>query len=185
MNRGELLKTIQSILTPAEIKYLNKECFFANTLKEIILESDCICHELVGALRWLSKYGDASLCGKLYLIIDECIKGESPYTYFNYWELRVEIYWKNKDLLNAKRYCLSVIGISKNVSDYIKNELKNPNWLRSNAYNRMAMILTKEKEFEQLIKLCEKAKFEGWEGDWDKRIDGAKKKLEKQKGGKP
>jgi hypothetical protein len=37
----------------------------------------------------------------------------------------------------------------------------------------------KEGNFQEVIRLAEQAKSEGWAGDWDKRIEKAKKKLEK------
>jgi len=39
--------------------------------------------------------------------------------------------------------------------------------------------LTNEKKWQEVIRLAEQAKSKGWAGDWDKRIEKARKKLEK------
>jgi hypothetical protein len=45
------------------------------------------------------------------------------------------------------------------------------------GYTQLAIILQKQKKYNDLINLCKQAKKEGWAGDWDKRIEFANKKL--------
>lgn len=47
------------------------------------------------------------------------------------------------------------------------------------GYKQLCTIREKEGNFLEVIRLAEQAKSEGWEGDWDKRIEKAKKKLNK------
>jgi hypothetical protein len=47
------------------------------------------------------------------------------------------------------------------------------------GYYRLCIIREKEKNWQEVIRLAEQAKSEGWVGDWDKRIERAHKKLEK------
>jgi hypothetical protein len=47
------------------------------------------------------------------------------------------------------------------------------------GYTQLVIILKKQKKYSEIINLCEQAKKEGWAGDWDKRIDFAKKQLTK------
>ena len=38
------------------------------------------------------------------------------------------------------------------------------------GYKKLAVIRTKQGDFEGAIRLCEKALAQGWGGDWEKRI---------------
>lgn len=45
------------------------------------------------------------------------------------------------------------------------------------GYKQLSIIMDKQNEYNEVIKICLQAKEEGWSGDWDKRIEKAKKKL--------
>jgi len=45
------------------------------------------------------------------------------------------------------------------------------------GYKQLCIIREKQGNWQEVIRLAEQAKAEGWEGDWDKRIEKAKKKL--------
>jgi hypothetical protein len=45
------------------------------------------------------------------------------------------------------------------------------------GYNQLSIIREKQGNWLEVIKLAKQAKAEGWAGDWDKRIEKAKKKL--------
>jgi hypothetical protein len=45
------------------------------------------------------------------------------------------------------------------------------------GYKQLCIIREKEEKWQEVIYLAEQAKFEGWAGDWDKRIEKARKKL--------
>lgn len=47
------------------------------------------------------------------------------------------------------------------------------------GFKQLAIILEKQKKYDEAIKLCLKAKKQGWGGDWDKRIERCSKKLNK------
>jgi len=140
---------------------------------------------LITSLRQLSKLGHIDLCKRLFPIIDEYIEicGD-PYITQIYWGYVVEIYWKNKNDTeswdNAKIYCNSMIEKSKSTSEFIKN-VAGYSLPEHIGYKRMIRILEREKDFEQIVKLCEKAKSEGWKGEWDVFIAKAKQKLTKLK----
>jgi len=48
------------------------------------------------------------------------------------------------------------------------------------GYKQLAIVLEKEKKYDEAIYLCKQAKYEGWSGDWDKRIERCEKKKSKQ-----
>jgi hypothetical protein len=47
------------------------------------------------------------------------------------------------------------------------------------GYKRLCMIWEKQGKHEDVLRIATQAKEEGWIGDWDVRIERAKKKLEK------
>jgi len=49
------------------------------------------------------------------------------------------------------------------------------------GFKQLCIIREKQGEYAEVIELCERAKKEGWGGDWDKRILRCRKKLSKQK----
>lgn len=63
--------------------------------------------------------------------------------------------------------------------EYIKKEKKDHPFdpVSHRGYKQLAIIKHKNGEYEEVIKLCKKAKNQGWRGDWDKRIKRAEKKL--------
>lgn len=49
------------------------------------------------------------------------------------------------------------------------------------GYTNMAILLEKEKNYSEAIRISKRAKDQGWNGDWDKRIARCEAKLEKDK----
>lgn len=185
VSKKELKEKIRNLLTAKEIKILNEEHFFATPLFKSIDESDGPYSAIISSLRTMFNNDHYEICEKLFPVIDEYIPNAEFEQKYGYWDRKLTIYWKYKDKIpdayaNAKKCCELLSDISKEVSDLYKR-LERPNWLKSDWIKKYIMILTKEKDFEGIIKLCEKAKSEGWNDDWDKRIEKAKSKLEKQK----
>lgn len=48
---------------------------------------------------------------------------------------------------------------------------------RHEGYNRYTILLEKSKKYTEVIQLCEEAKHQGWEGDWDKIIERCKNRI--------
>jgi tetratricopeptide (TPR) repeat protein len=76
--------------------------------------------------------------------------------------------------------CYKQIQIAKKAIPALRKELyltKEEHLPTHKGYEQLAIILKKQKNFKEVIQICEKAKKEGWSGDWDKRITYANKKL--------
>lgn len=48
------------------------------------------------------------------------------------------------------------------------------------GFEQLAIILDKRKEYSEAVALCKQAAMEGWDGDWQKRIDRYHRKAVKQ-----
>jgi len=177
---ADVLDRLENAITAKEMKLI-KDLFFPLESVEEYFDTKLPVYQcIIGWLGRLSEHENYVLCEKLFPIIDEYIEDcKDPHVFHMYWENRLEICWKNKDTIptafnDAKRYSHSLIGISNSVKDdpviFSHEHI---------GYKRMLMILAKEKDFEGIIKICKKAKSEGWRGDWDNRIEKARQKLEK------
>lgn len=78
----------------------------------------------------------------------------------------------------SKEYCKKQISINKEVKKAFRKE-GFPSLPRHLGFEKLAIILEKEKDFNEAIKICEKAKSLHWNSDWDKRIQRIEKKKEK------
>ena len=95
----------------------------------------------------------------------------------------IKFYYKNREneenLQKSIFYCEKQISISKQTSKAFKEDpLIGTSYLPSHTgFEQLAIIEKKNKNWNRVIELSEKAKSEGWAGDWDKRISEAKSKL--------
>jgi transcription termination factor NusB len=98
---------------------------------------------------------------------------------------------RNEDVSFLKKAvdaCKKQIDISAEAAYwfYAENEVKQ----KSDAglpvhtgYQQLCIICEKQGFFDEVINIAEQAREEGWRGDWDSRIEKARKKLENPPGG--
>jgi hypothetical protein len=102
---------------------------------------------------------------------------------------KVGIYYKNRDndpdaLEKTIEACKQQIEIAPKVKiAFLKEDLKlgikNGSLPAHKGFEQLAIIEEKHKRFESAILLSMKALEQGWAGEWDKRIERCKKKLNK------
>jgi hypothetical protein len=98
-----------------------------------------------------------------------------------FYQSKIEIYYRNRDidefaLSSAIEACKQQIGISEKAK---KAFIKEMGILPSHVgYKQLCIIMEKQKNFEDMIRLSKIAKEQGWNGDWDSRIEKSKKKME-------
>jgi tetratricopeptide (TPR) repeat protein len=80
----------------------------------------------------------------------------------------------------AIRSCYSQIALSQRARAQFRKEYGDPIPAHT-GFNQLAIIREKQGEYDEAIRLCTRAKEEGWMGDWDKRIARCQRKLEKLK----
>jgi hypothetical protein len=73
---------------------------------------------------------------------------------------------------------------SPEVAEIRKEKYIYPALHKHEGYNRYTIILEKNHEYAEAIRLCEEAKKQGWEGDWDKRIERCSKRLSNKSRGR-
>lgn len=104
-----------------------------------------------------------------------------------FYQNKIQVHYRNRDLDSnaldlAIQACIQQISISKECAKAFKQDFKGdlPGHI---GYKQLAIIRNKQNDYESVIQISKHAKSEGWNGDWDKRIEKAMQMLEKSKTG--
>jgi hypothetical protein len=100
-------------------------------------------------------------------------------------QTKIEVYYRERDtdlnaLTIAIQACEQQIAIAQNVATHFKRTLFKDQLPMHVGYTQLIIILKKQEDYRRAITLCEQAKEQGWNGDWDKKIEELKKKEEKK-----
>jgi len=157
-----------------------------NNLENQLLKHKAPALHFSRLLDHLDAIDDFNICEKIFSIVETNNELQKDYNFlFFYYINKINIYYKNRDAVNgafdkAMESCINMIKATKplSCSNSKKNISENPS---HPGYKQLAIIYHKQGKYDEVIKLCEQAKSEWWKGDWDKRIEAAKIKLEKGK----
>ena len=100
----------------------------------------------------------------------------------NVGQSKIEIYYRNRDndanaLKEAITACKQQIEIAPKAMIAFRKEYGDTSLPRHRGFEQLAIIKEKQKDFEAAIDISEKAKVQGWAGDWQKRIERCKRKI--------
>lgn len=135
---------------------------------------------LAASLPWYNKKDNAVICMKVVSKVLELLNETSDIPvyelHFIYMPL-IQTLYKNRDFENsfslAVEICNKQIEIAPQVAEVFK---KNDGYLSCHTgFEQLAIIEKKNKNWSRVIEICETAKAQGWGGEWDKRIDEARK----------
>lgn len=156
---------------------------------------------LWGLAGWFKKTSDRPIAHRILAKAEELALVESDVIglHFTYSQM-VQVYYKDRDtdssaFAAAVEACEKQIAIAPQVIKALRQEAKaNDKQLRSIlksdsfpkasfvlpshvGFEQLAIILEKQCEHGKAVELCQLAKEQGWDGDWDKRIERCEKKL--------
>lgn len=99
-----------------------------------------------------------------------------------FYQNKLEFYYRFREIdqesLNiAIEACKKQIELSPSAILAFKKEYEHEKLPMHTGYEQLVIILEKQSKFNEMIALCEKAKNQGWGGDWDKRIERCMKKM--------
>lgn len=94
----------------------------------------------------------------------------------------IQFYYKNRDVDNnldkAIDFCEKQIDIALKVAnEFRKDEFYKELLPRHVGYQQLAIIYKKNKQWDKVILICNKGKSEGWNNDFEARIEEAQKHL--------
>lgn len=94
----------------------------------------------------------------------------------------IEIYYKDREdpamLEAAIAACEKQIAIAPQVAKAMKDAYPKSALPKHHGYKQLAIIL-EGKNTAEALRLCQQAKSQGWDGDWDKRIENCQQRLAK------
>lgn len=186
------------------IKYLNLEGWWLNELsdeeREIILNiyspmgsensiiegeicssSQTQLHFFWGLIGWFNKPELRHIAYKLISKAETFVdKSSEPLDVHFFYSTKLEVFYKDRDLRPnglelAIQSCEQQIANAPAAATAFKQKYDG-NLPAHKGYAQLAIILEKQKRYDEAISLCEKAKSQGWAGDWDKRIERCDKR---------
>ena len=141
---------------------------------------------LSGLLGWFKKPEQYKLGRKLTEFIEKYMaEAQNALDVHFYLQNKIEFYYKNRDLhTEALKLSIESCKAQIELSGKAATEFRKPPFGNGSntslpvhiGYKQLAIIYDKQGSWKELVGLCEKAKAEGWNGDWDKRIAKGMKK---------
>ncbi len=140
------------------------------------------CGFLSGLAGWFKKEDQRNIT---YRIIEKAEQlSENSTISERYWlyQAKIEIYYRFRDVDNfalskAIEACEQQISIAKDMASYFKKEFPEEELPSVKGYHQLAIIREKEGNIKEAINISIQAKEEGWNGDWEKRINKLNKKI--------
>lgn len=94
----------------------------------------------------------------------------------------IELYYKDRDaeggLDRAVQACKNQIAIAPEAAAAFLKTFDGGSLPAHKGYEQLAIVLEKQKKFQEAIALCIQADSQGWAGDWQNRISRCKKRIE-------
>jgi len=137
-----------------------------------------------GLASWFSKPYARHIAYKIIKKAETLIDNNSPPIDVHFlYSAKVGIKYRNRDsdpngLIEATNACKQQISYAHLAAKaFIKKY--NDGLPSHKGYEQLAIILEKQKEYNETINLCESAMSQGWAGQWEKRIERCNKKIDK------
>ncbi len=133
---------------------------------------------------WFMKKEDRPLAYKILKKAEELSRTEATIldVHFLYGQ-KLSIYYKDRQdsrcLGKAIEACKQQIALAVEAAKAFRSEYKGSPLPSHKGYEQLAIILEKQMKFDEAIRLCAQAKKQGWAGDWEKRTDRCRRKMEK------
>lgn len=134
---------------------------------------------------WFDNPRDRGLAFKLINKAEEYVEKGSTLDKHFFWSKKMGLYYKLRDT-DSNALDVAIQSAKKQIDlapkaaeSFLKDSFRE---LPSHAaYTQLAIILDKQKKYDEAIELVKQAKSQGWSGDWDKRIERLEAKKAKKK----
>lgn len=137
-------------------------------------------HSLAG---WFNKPEDRQIAKKIIQKANELAQvGDDILDSHFALQQEIEIYYRDRDadpsaLGKAIEACKKQIMIAPQAAKQFLKEYPTQALPAHVGYTQLAIILKKQGKNQEVIEVCRQAKEQGWAGNWDRRIEEAKRKL--------
>jgi len=153
------------------------------TTGAILDSSATVINFLTSLQSWFSTLSEEVISEKILKKAESLLTDETPVLdiHFLYSSSIGHYYKKRKINLDfyelAKQYCLKQIALSQKAKDAFLSEPCFTTLPRHRGYEQLAIILEKEKKYNEAMRLCYEAKEATWNSDWNKRIATLQSKM--------
>jgi hypothetical protein len=153
---------------------------------EAVFNSSYAASFLANSLMWYNKKDNAVICMKVISKILELLNDTADISayelHFIYLPM-IQTLYKNRDFENAFDLAIDICNRQIKIAPVVAKEILSspfnsiPILPEHIGFKQLAIIEKKNKNWLRVIELCKIAKSQGWDGNWDKRIDEARKNL--------
>lgn len=131
---------------------------------------------------WFQKPEDRAMAHKILDKAAELSKDAPVLDVHFLYQQMIKTYYKDRDkpgyMDRTVEACRRQIALAPSVATAMRADF--PGALpRHVGYQQLAIILEKEKAYDEAIRVCDEARRTGWTGDWDKRIERCAARNEK------
>ncbi len=131
---------------------------------------------------WFKKEEQRTIAYRIIEKAEEVAEKASVIDKHFLYQTKIEIYYRFRDIddfamAKAIEGCEQQINIAQEVSEAFKKKYPEETLPSHVGYKQFAIIREKEGNMADAIKLSKQALEQGWNGDWEKRIDKLNKKL--------
>lgn len=138
---------------------------------------------LSGLATWFTKSEDAYIAAKILEKAEETGQSNILDLHFAYQGM-IQLYYRMRDaeptaLAKAIESCKKQIALASKTTKEFQREYPGSSLPAHVGYTQLAIILEKQKKYDEVLRLCRDAQAQGWNGDWEKRIERCQTKLNK------
>ncbi|MBV9468008.1 MAG: hypothetical protein JO316_02455 [Abitibacteriaceae bacterium] len=102
---------------------------------------------------------------------------ELHYTY----QVMIQIYYRDRhdptSLAVAMEACKKMIALAPQAAEAFQREFPQRPLPRHYGFNLLSLLQDRRRNYHDVIRLCQMAFDQGWDGDWQRRIDASRVKL--------
>ena len=156
------------------------------TQGKIISTSETAVGLLAGLAGWFQKPADRSIAKRILEKAEELGSSNENILDLHFlYQGMIQSAYKARDtepgaLDTAIEACEKQIAIAPKAAKQFKREYPESTLPAHVGYTQLAIIREKQKDYLEAIRLASQAKKQGWNDDWDKRIERCQAKLKKE-----
>jgi hypothetical protein len=137
---------------------------------------------LVNMLSWFTKNEYYRIAVKMLNVAEKSVSSETDILdrHFLY-SIGIKIYYSNRNNDNKAldtviEYCKKQIDISKEAKEAFLKGYPNSNLPSHRGFKQLAIVYEKNEQYKEAIVVSKQALVDGWNDDWNRRIDRLQKK---------
>ena len=152
---------------------------------EVLSTSQSALHLLWGLSTWFKAPADYIIARKIFSKGEELVPKAQVLDAHFFYQAQIEVFYRNRDEVPAAMSlatlaCEKQIALSPAAAIAFQKD-QGATLPSHKGFQQMAIILEKGAQYDDAIRLCLKARAEGWNGDWESRLNRLSKRTNQVK----